>query len=378
MRQKFFTNTIQSKFIKSLVYNTPLPTYETITLNDYIIENNIYIYKKSLIKCTLSGIFGLDAKYKKVGDFEFGLDYLNYTERHHNTANYYNTETHENLGKLLRCYRDIYDIDLLPFYNCFSANYLQTIYLKDNKIFNYYNDLYKVVKVPILYNKEYTIALDSDSPIYICGAILNNKGPLSVYINGETKDLTNILLSIENTFIEFPSTSFKNLINFSIDITNSVNKELLYKYRKNLYLLIQIPKNNNSSLVILEGNYKNNNNNSVYDISVIDKVSVNDLNKLFISDLSLLQMNDGVSYPYADRLIEYLLLNVVTPIDDITKNIKRIEEKFNPKYKKSYGIWDNTYRYKMFTMYLNSHFGKNLDINGFMDKDVENYLDRRL
>ena len=48
MRQKFFTSTIQGRFIKALLHNTYLPIYNTISYGDYVIKDFIYIYKKGL------------------------------------------------------------------------------------------------------------------------------------------------------------------------------------------------------------------------------------------------------------------------------------------------------------------------------------------
>ena len=54
MFQKFFTNTIESKFIKYLLSKTPLPLYPTISDGDYMVKDCIYIYRTSIIKCKKS------------------------------------------------------------------------------------------------------------------------------------------------------------------------------------------------------------------------------------------------------------------------------------------------------------------------------------
>ena len=63
-----------------------------------------------------------------------------------------------------------------------------------------------------------------------------------------------------------------------------------------------------------------------FDETDIDVLPVNEQKLLPISGLELLAGNTGVSYPFADRLLEYLLDNVITPIDDISDNIKRVQK----------------------------------------------------
>jgi hypothetical protein len=45
-----------------------------------------------------------------------------------------------------------------------------------------------------------------------------------------------------------------------------------------------------------------------------------------ISKLQLLALNTGISYPFADRLIEYLVANVILPNDPTPDNIKRLQK----------------------------------------------------
>ena len=65
-----------------------------------------------------------------------------------------------------------------------------------------------------------------------------------------------------------------------------------------LYLLIQIPQNNYSSIVVLEGDFSNshNNVNKVINAEELEQLSVKQLNELFIGNLSLLQLSDGNTY----------------------------------------------------------------------------------
>ena len=39
-----------------------------------------------------------------------------------------------------------------------------------------------------------------------------------------------------------------------------------------------------------------------------------------------LSINNGISYPFADRLVEYLFKNAIVPTEKIEKNIGRVQE----------------------------------------------------
>ncbi len=141
-----------------------------------------------------------------------------------------------------------------------------------------------------------------------------------------------------------------------------------------LKLFIRVPASNTSSVVVLEGDYRNY-NDSLYTVddthgwryfsnSTITnfgteklcdcrgtckykgtceykkpceykgaceykKPSLPDINSREfkpISKLQLLALNTGISYPFADRLIEYLVMNVIVPNDATPDNIKRLQK----------------------------------------------------
>lgn len=73
-----------------------------------------------------------------------------------------------------------------------------------------------------------------------------------------------------------------------------------------------------------------------------DKINPNSGNFTPISRLQLLAFNTGESYPFADRLIEYLSKSAITPIDEISDNIKRTQKvmKQNQHYFKIEGLWE--------------------------------------
>ena len=49
MKQRFFTTTLVSNFIKALIYNTPIPLIDSVNDNSYILKDNLYIYKNNII-----------------------------------------------------------------------------------------------------------------------------------------------------------------------------------------------------------------------------------------------------------------------------------------------------------------------------------------
>jgi len=94
-------------------------------------------------------------------------------------------------------------------------------------------------------------------------------------------------------------------------------------------------------------------------------------------------MNYQKSFLIADRLMEYLSNQVITPIDPVIDNIRRLQTKLNKEedigrsWYEYYGIWDDP----KIRDYLYVHSIDNGDINkyydmlGYLDKDVERTFD---
>ena len=96
----------------------------------------------------------------------------------------------------------------------------------------------------------------------------------------------------------------------------------------------------------------------------------------YSSMMQLLFINDSVSHPFADKLIGYLLFNVIGPTDKINDNIRRVQKVFYKKnminYPRYLGIWTQELRDKAYD-YLRSisKLTTAFDVIGFIDKDVE-------
>ena len=397
MKHKFFESTIESKFIKNLLLNTSLPIFNSVRDGDYVVKGFKYLYDTKVIYCTKSGYLGrnssnetTDENIPEVGiienNFILGRTYTGRTEYFQSNSNSYDSLTHKFLGRYLRFYRDIYKTDLMPFYNCFNGVYTSKFYIDNdsgsikqnrydyyqqgNPQFNnqyYEKEEYKIVQVPIKFNTDYTIAIDCNANVFVAPCFIRNNQLVYVTYGGKELDLSNENISKNNSIIKLVDMKFKtpNLINIS-NINQSLlsdtypemvlNSEqasmqldqLFQTYEKDLYLLIQLPKDNSSSIVVLEGNYTNlsrgyiykyyntktksmnsryMNTEKIFDFSSVYNMSDKELNEFLISGLSLLNMNDSIRYPYSDRLIEYLLWNVTDNNEEIGGNVTRIQRR---------------------------------------------------
>jgi len=162
--QRFNKNTSESSFIKGLLENTPVPTITTVVDGDFIIEGYNYIYNSSVITCTSTGFVGEPGTiFNILGAYDFGRYYPQFTHKFVSYADYYDTNTHEWLGEYLRAYRDIRGVNLMPLYNCYSDNTVSTVEVEKTEVVKVKNSSYKVVKIPIKFDKTYTICIDCPS-----------------------------------------------------------------------------------------------------------------------------------------------------------------------------------------------------------------------
>ena len=81
-------------------------------------------------------------------------------------------------------------------------------------------------------------------------------------------------------------------------------------------------------------------------------------------------------HPYSNNLIEYLLRNTIDNNDTIENNIKFVQDKFNivsftgsDEYP---GYWSKSMRPVVYNKYLENKKSSNIDVNGYVDKKIEN------
>lgn len=458
----FYNNSLFTGYLKQLLHEVNLPNYRIYTKQDreyfekYNKENYTILETKTLknneqhtryIPYIKDGFIQeyVDGKWEKRGAvgktsnnenlnandgahvhfYTDGMNILNYTKKLNIKDGVYDSYTHEYLGEYLRFLRDYYNVNLMSLYNCFSDRAATNINLKfsiskkvdseNSEIINCEfadNDLYKLYVVPVKLFKNYTIAIDSAQAVELC-CVIYDKTLDSRMINGKFKDIPGL------TYQKIRECSFGSPILYDklnsadiIRLSRSNNNAELAQSENNLKLLIKLPKNNDSTIVILEGDYRGwndsmlvHNRSSIIDRSEAGKIKINCseedntkgkvwttltnnsiINKDKIVDdipfelrspLQLLRFNTKKQHPYADKLESYLLGNVISELDDISSDIKRVQQVMSLNgYRFSYeGLWTDGIREIAYDYIINNHndFDTNHDVLGYIDKDVEKY-----
>lgn len=261
----------------------------------------------------------------------------------------------------------------------------QIAHLEDN---NSVKDGYKVMIVPIKINTDYTIYIDSSVPIEIYACYYDGVNLLNTYMIDSSK------VYVKNTNCSFSQPFVYRVNQDSIKEDNGNKIKTDIKVLENqLVMLLQIPEINTSTVVVLEGNYTNVNllpngelSTEEYFGKSFNQLPIEVQNSYFKTLSSLLNIADGQNYAFNDRLLEYLLLNVIDSEDEISQNIKRVQDyitsskfynTFNTKYKNNYikGVWDvgmRKYIYDLVTQKTKNNLI--YDVNGFVDKDTESIL----
>ena len=445
MIQEFFKTTLISKFIKQLLANSPVPIYKLIFDNDDMVEGCLYTYKDKILRCTKSGRFRgvrgtlnrndylyvqnplrvnegtmtittfkdgeyqytpapfavtddvvgvqlfTEAEFDIVATLDTDIYVPGQTQVHISNISYYDEETHLKLGEYLRYLNNLYDLDLMPLYNCFNYKLASNMTLYQYKeqlqngqykvvsgISEVSSSKYKVYLVPIKFDKTYTIALESSFPVKM-KAVFYNNGVM-------TDPSEQLYLSdyLDESVKNYNSTQFIHPITYTLTNTQAVREEgdeivsyysMLHNYERYLYLAIQVTSDNTSSLAVLEGDYTHLGNRSVADVIGIERdVNTADaVSSMLTSRLSLLEVNDGKHHPFADKLIQYLLRNTIDTREYIDENVSTIETAVNytPPYQ---GMWDDNLRYILFERYMKLTKYDDLkfvDILGYVDSDIE-------
>lgn len=347
----------------------------------------------------------------------------------------YDTKTHEYLGEYLRFLRDYYNINLMSLYNCFNDKIIDNVYFsfalnpeaRDKKIvttFNAQDPGYKIYAIPVKLFAEYTIAIDSAQGVELFCGLYNTK--LDMTSNAEklaAKTYKKVHRSLFHQPFLYEGLTLNNWLpedDFAVRDgkkvirTDTFTRWDLANREKDLRLFIKVPVSCRSTITVLEGNYLGYNDfkyvpisykadGTVFDPNVDedslkaktvfeyhqnhnilnfnttkvryagDEIDLNNYSFKPIGKLQLLALNTGESYPFADRLVEYLSGSVITPIDEIPDNIKRTQKVMNANntYFNIDGIWEPKMQNILYDYVANSGPIKTITICD--DKDNELY-----
>ena len=403
--QQFYTNTIESKFIKDLIATTPLPTIDTLYKGKWIVPGCYYITDCNVVKAnhiTDDEAFQFDpdtsnSQLALISPYKFGSSYPGFTSTYYSINDGYDSKTHYYLGNYLRCIRDLHDINLMPFYNCYNGEYVTDITIDSTTKTIIQSDPNvrgkKVISIPVKFGETYSIFIDCSTEVEIMCGFYGNKGYIS------PTQTPAVEIKTENKYVNLRYTSFRDGFTY----TTPKPEKSTYPYTRFFRMFIQLPLNIESSIVVLEGNYTTK--NIAYSIVEIplDKKNEKKLiaaidtfptkvkqNQTLLSDLSLTQIAGTVSYAFSDRLIEYLTYNVITSEETITQNILRVQqyasslinaklnhtEPFNMSLSTP-DVWDTKLQTYLFNLAKESKYIQNkLDLTGYVDKDVEQVITR--
>lgn len=403
--QQFYTNTIESKFIKDLIATTPLPTIDTLYKGKWIVPGCYYINDCNVVRAnhiTDDEAFQFDpdtsnSQLALISPYKFGSSYPGFTSTYYSINDGYDSKTHYYLGNYLRCIRDLHDINLMPFYNCYNGEYVTDITIDSTTKTIIQSDPNvrgkKIVSIPVKFGETYSIFIDCSTEVEIMCGFYGNKGYIS------PTQTPAVEIKTENKYVNLRYTSFRDGFTY----TTPKPEKSTYPYTRFFRMFIQLPLNIESSIVVLEGNYTTK--NIAYSIVEIplDKKNEKKLiaaidtfptkvkqNQTLLSDLSLTQIAGTVSYAFSDRLIEYLTYNVITSEETITQNILRVQqyasslinaklnhtEPFNMSLSTP-DVWDTKLQTYLFNLAKESKYIQNkLDLTGYVDKDVEQVITR--
>ena len=443
---KFNDDNIFVGHIKELLHSFNLPVCKVkkddskFYIGEYYIDRDL----EEVHRVTATDSDNNVVSHIKICDYKFNDEILNLTKHLEIRNNFYDSYTHAYLGKYLRFLRDYLDLDLMSMYNCFTNESPANIdieiadKLNENYVIPVTNTAdYNIFMIPVCPNKKYTLSLEYLNTFSIFFGFYSHNKFIEM-INTPPDDVNSIEAQSFRTYDSGCSAN-KPIILESPELTT----EEEIRQESNLKLFICLPVSYTSNIVLLEGDYSKNLEKIYSDSYVIlgnkffeyipegfeiengywlfdgestgkeSSFMINscvynkDTHKFtvtfsdsstwissyinargnydYITRNQLLEFQTSVKYLLADRLQEYLTDNVITHIDEIINNIKRVQilmaacdNNFNSS---QYGVWDkdmSDWIYK----YISTH-GRSgevsyrdvfEDVLCFVDKDVESVL----
>lgn len=379
---KLNDNNIFVAEIKQILKDFNLP--QCLIGNEILLENNhyikdygIYLYKNN--------------KEKRVSVYNYGEKYLNITSNLRIDNQVYDRYTHRYLGNYLRFLRDYKGIDLMSMYNCFDGEAFKGQFKVNNVIFGN-NGKNITYKIPIT-KKALTIKFFSDNLVNMCIYVDSNE----TYTRKNTEN-EDVQIAYKQTIAEKTFLNKKTNQIFTYDIINKLwgsaesarmtvssvftndEKNFINRNFNKLFLLLNVNKVTEDSIVVLEGSNFIDNQTSFYN------------NKDYIHFAVYPQLlsleNSKGNYLIGDRLIEYLTHNAICPLSglaDINRMHSVIKDNphsfpFRDEEKYKYGYWTeiDSKNIKYFIKKNAYKLSNIYDLLGYVDKDVEQLIKEKI
>jgi hypothetical protein len=263
-------------------------------------------------------------------------------------------------------------------------------------VFSSQDAKYNIYAFPVKLFAKYTIAIDCNQGFEMfCGLY---KTHLDTSNKGKSL-IQKTYTKINKSLFKQPFIFDKLIVNNWLDkTTNRITKDSflsdteiscwdIVNREQDLKLFIKLPITCKSSVVVLEGDFRNFNDTKYSLVGSVEKVNKEEIPteareiKVFrqnkntfylendklngtweykqnqaalnfsnlpedfrpVGKIQLLAVNTGESYPFATRLVEYLSMSAVTPIDEMPDNIKRTQRVMNQNhhYFKIEGVWED-------------------------------------
>ena len=158
----------------------------------------------------------------------------------------------------------------------------------------------------------------------------------------------------------------RNIINFDKyaygESTSTLAKNFLERNKDNYF---------NFLFSNIDNNYTQFKETAV--IKALDSIEKDKSTSYLFTFPSLLKLNTQKSYAFSDRLIEYLVHNVITGQDELSGNVIVVNNRFGIFNNQNVPEpeWSKTTQLRVFLDMVNKNID---DINGYIDKDTEESL----
>jgi hypothetical protein len=365
---RFNNDNIITGQIKQLLKEFNLPQVRVWKEGIKIFSGVFYIKNNNLCLGVVSNNTTI---LQTIKPYIYGESIENVTKNLIISNNLYDSYTHTYLGDYLRFYRDVKNINLMSMYNCFSNEQAKNLSIVASFVpantdlsypplpgfnFDTENNNFKIYVVPVKFFENYTIGIECDTQIEIIAGIYDNDKVINYSSNASDISfyratyVKKIGTRLNSPFLYDKLFNIDNILKenrFSSELTKRT-----YEQEKNLKLFIKVPSTSISSVVVLEGDFikfselyfdESSNRKVAFEVCNFETGTSNidgqtfvfkgaDKERKYISRPQLLDFNSALSYPFADRLIEYIFEGVITSEDKVPKNISRIQKRLIQRY----------------------------------------------